>query len=63
MTPIDVAESDPVMDDESLSPLSLSFDELSSTLGGRGRAKLVWESLRQGVDPLDGFMDETTMID
>eukprot|EP00522_Entomoneis_paludosa_P011259 CAMPEP_0172445132 /NCGR_PEP_ID=MMETSP1065-20121228/5068_1 /TAXON_ID=265537 /ORGANISM="Amphiprora paludosa, Strain CCMP125" /LENGTH=405 /DNA_ID=CAMNT_0013195927 /DNA_START=137 /DNA_END=1354 /DNA_ORIENTATION=+ len=63
VTPIDVAESSPVMDDESLSPLSLSFDELSSTLGGRGRAKLVWESLRQGVDPLDGFMDETTMID
>jgi hypothetical protein len=35
-----------------LSPLSMTIDELSSVLGGRGRALMVWDCLRQGIDPI-----------
>lgn len=33
-------------------PLSLSFPELTHALEGSGKAKAVWKSLRQGLDPL-----------
>ena len=36
------------------SPLSLRMDELTRILGGRGRARIVWEHLRRGLDPWDG---------
>ena len=36
-----------------LSPLSLDMDTLSLVLGGRGRAKMVWNCLRRGVDPME----------
>lgn len=36
----------------SLQLLSLPFDELSSKLGGSGKAKLFWDNLRNGIDPL-----------
>mmetsp|Transcript_2151 Transcript_2151/g.2980 ORF Transcript_2151/g.2980 Transcript_2151/m.2980 type:complete len:471 (+) Transcript_2151:129-1541(+) len=39
--------------DDLSSPLSLGFDQLSSVMGGSGRAKLIWKLLRQGIDPLD----------
>ena len=34
--------------------LDLSFDELTEGLGGSGKAKLFWEALRSGTDPLTG---------
>lgn len=37
---------------ESIHPLSLSFPELTHVLDGSGKAKAVWKSLRQGLDPL-----------
>ncbi|CAM9371582.1 unnamed protein product [Ectocarpus fasciculatus] len=46
--------------------LSLNFDELSQTLGGSGRAKMVWSALSAGVDPFGdaalsaGFLTEKT---
>lgn len=35
-------------------PLCLSFPELTHTMQGSGKAKAVWKSLRQGIDPLQG---------
>ena len=36
----------------SKSILSIPFDELSVLLGGTGRAKILWDSLKQGENPL-----------
>jgi hypothetical protein len=36
----------------SSSPLSISMDDLSSILGGKGRAQSCWDCFRLGVDPL-----------
>jgi 23S rRNA (adenine2503-C2)-methyltransferase len=55
-------QQDPTADDLSpfndklprSSPLALSMDDLSRLLEGRGRALMVWEYLRQGLDPWDG---------
>eukprot|EP00969_Alexandrium_andersonii_P007590 330554-Alexandrium_andersonii.AAC.1 len=33
--------------------LSCSFEELSDTLGGSGRAKMVWDVLRKGENPFE----------
>ena len=41
--------------DRQSSPLSLEFGALSRVLGGKGRAKMVWDCLRRGVDPLHEF--------
>lgn len=38
--------------------LSVSFDDLTVCLGGSGRAKLFWELLRTGRDPLGEHRDE-----
>ncbi|KAL7561960.1 hypothetical protein ACA910_022515 [Epithemia clementina (nom. ined.)] len=38
-----------------LSPLGLDFDQLSMTIGGKGRAKMIWECFRRGVDPMDEY--------
>ena len=35
-------------------PLELSFSELSELIGGSGKARMVWNSLKRGEDPLDG---------
>jgi 23S rRNA (adenine2503-C2)-methyltransferase len=32
--------------------LSMPFDTLSERLGGSGKAKIIWESLKKGIDPL-----------
>jgi 23S rRNA (adenine2503-C2)-methyltransferase len=32
-------------------PLSMTIDELSNELGGSGRAAVVWDCIRQGIDP------------
>ena len=32
-------------------PLVASIDELAAIVGGTGRAKLVWNNLRSGLDP------------
>ncbi len=37
-----------------LSPLSLTLDELSVQLGGKGRAQACWEAYRSGTDPILG---------
>ncbi|GAX25077.1 23S rRNA (adenine2503-C2)-methyltransferase [Fistulifera solaris] len=37
-----------------LSPLSLTLDELSLQLGGKGRAQACWEAYRSGTDPILG---------
>lgn len=36
----------------SKSILSIPFDELSELIGGTGRAKILWDSLKQGENPL-----------
>lgn len=36
------------------SPLSLDMEELATVLQGRGRAQIVWQHLRLGLDPYDG---------
>jgi len=35
-----------------MSPLSMTVEDLSQILGGRGRALMVWDCLRQGIDPV-----------
>lgn len=37
----------------SKSILSIPFDELSELIGGTGRAKILWDSLKQGDNPLN----------
>ena len=40
-----------------ISPLMMSFEELSEVLGGTGKAKLFWTMMRDGIDPLgDGSL-------
>jgi hypothetical protein len=40
-----------------ISPLMMSFEELSEVLGGTGKAKLFWTMIRDGIDPLgDGSL-------
>jgi hypothetical protein len=40
-----------------ISPLMMSFEELSEVLGGTGKAKLFWTMIRDGTDPLgDGSL-------
>jgi hypothetical protein len=39
-------------DVQKLSPLSMTIDELTNVLGGKGRALMVWDCLRQGIDPI-----------
>ena len=43
---------DSTLDTAGLSPLSMTVEELSQILGGRGRALMVWDCLRQGIDPV-----------
>ena len=38
--------------------LDLSFEELTAGLQGSGKAKLFWEALRSGVDPLSAPEEE-----
>lgn len=55
--PVSVVEDEEVVirsDSFKRSPISLSMDELSQVLRGRGRAQIVWEYLRRGLDPWDG---------
>lgn len=41
--------------------LSLPFDQLSHCMGGSGKAKLIWQALRAGEDPLQApTPDDTT---
>jgi hypothetical protein len=35
--------------------LSMQIDELAAILGGRGRAKIVWDCYNLGIDPADFF--------
>jgi 23S rRNA (adenine2503-C2)-methyltransferase len=49
-----------------ISPLSLSFEELSQVLGGTGRAKACWDCFRMGVDPVwyySKLIDDNDMAD
>ena len=34
-------------------PLELSLNELSELIGGSGKARMVWDSLKKGESPLD----------
>mmetsp|Transcript_25210 Transcript_25210/g.59446 ORF Transcript_25210/g.59446 Transcript_25210/m.59446 type:complete len:489 (-) Transcript_25210:1545-3011(-) len=36
-------------------PVSMTFEELSSALGGVGRAKIVWDCYKLGIDPANMF--------
>ena len=36
-------------------PLSMSFEELSEALGGAGRARIVWDCYKLGIDPAHMF--------
>jgi 23S rRNA (adenine2503-C2)-methyltransferase len=38
-----------------LTPLATTFDDLSSQLGGSGKAKACWECFRSGIDPVFVF--------
>ena len=38
--------------------LTMPFDKLSKYLGGSGRAKLFWDILKRGKDPLSTDTDE-----
>ncbi len=40
---------------EKLGPLSMSQNELAAVLGGKGRAQIVWDCYRMGVDPAKLF--------
>ena len=46
------------MPDERPPLLSLSVEELASTVGGTGRARRIWEALRKGQLPID--IDDST---
>ena len=35
--------------------LSMSIDELGNVLGGKGRAQIVWDVYKLGIDPIDFF--------
>ena len=50
-------ETIPSLHSDSQSPLSLEFEELAEVLEGTGRAKVVWDLLRQGKDPLSSDID------
>ena len=43
-----------ITNNSNASPLSLDMEELADVLQGRGRAKIVWQHLRLGLDPYDG---------
>ena len=45
-----------------VSPLALPLSELTEVVGGSGRAKSIWDSLKKGVDPLaeDGLLTKKT---
>lgn len=45
------------------SPLSMTIDELSNELGGSGRAAVVWDCIRQGIDPNLYFCEEEDFSD
>lgn len=40
-------------------PLSLPFDRLTQQIGGSGKAKLIWEKLRLGINPME---DEPPLV-
>jgi hypothetical protein len=48
--------------DETLSKgaISMNVDELAEELGGWGRARLAWDYMRVGVDPLVHFREKTS---
>lgn len=50
-TPAQTTGTDPVLSSPFRGALSLSMAELSDCLGGNGRAKLVWDCYKHGVDP------------
>ena len=37
------------------SPLSLTLEELTDALGGKGRAQAIWDAYRVGLDPIDVY--------
>lgn len=38
-------------------PISMSFDELAMSLGGAGRARIVWDCYKLGIDPAHMYGD------
>jgi len=43
--------------------LTMSFEELAHRIGGSGKAKLLWESLKLGLDPLSDSLDGVLLSD
>jgi len=39
-------------------PLTWLVPELSESMGGSGKAKIIWESLRRGVNPLEETLSD-----
>lgn len=52
VTSLDLLGTDKVTVSSSRSILSMPFDELSESIGGSGRARLMWDSLSKGINPL-----------
>ena len=55
---------------EQFGPISMSFEELTEALGGAGRARIVWDCYKLGIDPAHmygevidlGFDDYETIV-
>ena len=47
---------------EDVAPISMTVSELMEYMGGWGRARLVWDMYRIGIDPLVAFCHESVQI-
>jgi len=58
--PQDAAREAARLDTASTATLAMPFDELSAFIGGKGRARTIWDAVRSGQEPLDAEAPTTT---